>query len=281
MQNTIQPGDTGKLIIKAGDTYVKVHVNPRCGSKTIKNLLVAAATGKDSCDYLDDWIPDPNEYKKSKISSDISAETKLKYLRASEEKYRSHFEEEVSDLSPVVSIAIVQDPMIRFMSALNNLHMRIIAWEYHAANLSKSDREKNHLKQSRKKLHDIFSPERLAEFKPLDFIEYRHVKPYTYDQEAPVEGVIRILSYLYDQFILTLQCETIDYSKPMTVYRTCDIDTKIKPLLEEMCGRSLPDFRSNKTIHKQFESLDQNIIDKVKEYYSDDFKIYNAIEVSE
>ena len=141
--------------------------------------------------------------------------------------------------------------------------------------------EKNHFKNTRKKLHDLFSPERLAEFKPLDLIEYQHIKPYEYDPEAPVEGITSVLSYLYSHFILTLQSETIDDSKPMTVYRTCDIDTKIKPLLEEMCGRSLPDFRSNKTIHKQFESLDQNIIDKVKEYYSDDFKIYNAIEASE
>lgn len=282
MQSSVQPGDTGHLIIKAGDTYVRVHSNPRCGSKTIKNLLVAAASGEDSCDYLDNWIIDPNQYEKRKLNSEISAETKIKYLRSSEEKYRSNFEEEVSDLPPVVCIAIVQDPMIRFVSALNNLHMRIIDWEHtNVTYLAKSDREKNHFNNTSKKLRDLFSPERLTEFKPLDFIEYQHIKPYEYDPEAPVEGIVSVLSHLYSGFILTLQSETIDFSKPMTVYRTCDIDTKIKPMLEEMCGRSLPDFQSNKTIHKHFESLDQNIIDKIKEYYSNDFKIYNAIEASE
>jgi hypothetical protein len=274
MDKNAQLGDTSRLTIKIGEAVVKAHVSPRCGSKSIKNLLTMAAADSDySSDFLNVWCPNPSGYKIDPPEHDVSGETRLKYMRASEQEYRSHFED--SDL-PTLEITIFRDPTERFISAVNSIMNRIATWEDRCIKLSEGDREKAHYVNAAKKLIELFSIDRLCEFKQYEFNEYKHIRPFG-QSDDDYEAIIDVLMYYYQAFILDKQTDWISVNDNMDIFRTDQINEKIKPILESLSNKILPECVSHETLHKECTELSQLQINSVEDYYQDDIKIYKTI----
>lgn len=239
--------------------------------------MAAAESDDYSSDFLNKWSTNPSSYKLLRQPDDsISAETRLTYLRQSEHEYRSYFSD--GEL-PTLEIAIFRNPIDRFISAVNSIHNRIASWEeYYTTTPNISEREKAHATNAAKKMLDVFTVDRMCEFKQFEFDEYKHIKPYDVGDESDYESVIDVLLFFYQSFALDMQTDWINVHDNMDIFTTEQINEKVKPVLESLSNKILPECVSHETLYKGCSELSPLQTNSVCDYYQDDIKVYESIE---
>lgn len=277
--------------MQIGDEVVQLHVSPRCGSRSANKILMAAS-GVD---------PDTTLLNDGKNPSDTleeywSAKQNKGYSRDNSENPDSAFRQRLeaynngiywTDAEPTMHIAIVRDPIDRFISAYYSIANSIVRqrhliedsnkWSTLRANgaINLTPEEINIIDLEVSVLSEMFTLENILTFSPKTKIDFLQRGLHDPDYEN-LYGTTDEVYHHYIMMVMSKQTHWLGTDAAVFdhIFTTDQLNTDYRSLLSEISGINISGRHSNRTNEKNLR-LTSTQEDAIRSYYAQDYSVFS------